>query len=67
MALQAPFLSGTFSMALQALFPTMAGDHYLQNLLHVPLLPNWNRVESALPDIPEAMAILPYKDRRGLE
>ncbi|NOZ93585.1 MAG: glycosyl transferase [Acidobacteria bacterium] len=51
-----------FALAIQ-----MAGDHYLQNLLHVPLLPNWNRVESALPDIPEAMAILPYKDRRGLE
>ncbi len=48
-----------FAEALQ-----MAGDHYLENLLHIPLLPNWNRVESAFPEAPEWMAVLPYQDRR---
>ena len=41
-----------------------AGDRYLTNLLHVPLLPNWNRVVSAFPDAPGWMGDLPYDDNK---
>ncbi len=41
-----------------------AGDRYLTNLLHVPLLPNWNRVVSAFPDAPGWMGDLPYDDKK---
>jgi hypothetical protein len=43
-----------------------AGEQYLTNLLHVPLLPNWNRVVSAFPDAPEWMGLMPFEDRKLL-
>ncbi len=50
-----------FAEALQ-----IAGDHYLENLLYTPLLPNWNRVVSAFPEAPEWMSVFPYQDRKEI-
>ena len=48
-----------FAGALQ-----LAGEQYLGNLLHTPLLPNWNRVVSAFPEAPKWMADFPVQDRK---
>jgi glucosyl-3-phosphoglycerate synthase len=41
-----------------------AGEHYLANRLDAPSMPNWNRVEAALPEVMEELAVLPYKDHK---
>ncbi len=51
----------TFAKALVG-----AGEHYLENRLYAPLLPNWNRMVSAMPDIMEELEILPYKDHKAV-
>ncbi len=49
----------SFSRALLA-----AGEEYLANPLYSPLLPNWNRMVAALPDVMDQLAELPYRDYR---
>ena len=51
----------SFAKALVA-----AGEYYLENRLHAPLLPNWNRMVAAIPDIMETLEVLPYKDHKEL-
>jgi glucosyl-3-phosphoglycerate synthase len=51
----------TFARALVG-----AGEHYLDNRLYAPLLPNWNRMVAALPDIMEELEMLPYKDHKAV-
>ena len=41
-----------------------AGEHYLGNRLYAPLLPNWNRMVAALPEVMEWLEVLPYQDRK---
>lgn len=41
----------------------VAGEDYLENILYTPLLPNWNRMFSALPEAHDWMAEMPAKDR----
>jgi glucosyl-3-phosphoglycerate synthase len=43
-----------------------AGEHYLGNRLYAPLLPNWNRVAAALPDVMDALEVLPYNDHKAV-
>lgn len=43
-----------------------AGEHYLANRLYAPLLPNWNRMVAALPEIMDELAVLPYKDHKAV-
>jgi glucosyl-3-phosphoglycerate synthase len=43
-----------------------AGEHYLENRLYSPLLPNWNRMVAALPSIMEELEVLPYKDHKAV-
>ncbi len=43
-----------------------AGEHYLENRLYAPLLPNWNRMVAALPNIMEELEVLPYKDHKAV-
>jgi glucosyl-3-phosphoglycerate synthase len=50
----------SFARALLA-----AGEEYLANPLYSPLLPNWNRMVAALPDIGDQLAELPYRDYRA--
>jgi glucosyl-3-phosphoglycerate synthase len=42
----------------------LAGEHYLENRLYAPLLPNWNRMVAALPEATEWLEVLPYEDRK---
>ena len=51
----------TFARALVG-----AGEHYLENRLYAPLLPNWNRMVAAMPDIMEELEMLPYKDHKAV-
>lgn len=51
----------SFAKALVA-----AGEYYLDNRLHSPLLPNWNRMVAAMPDIMEVLEVLPYKDHKAI-
>jgi glucosyl-3-phosphoglycerate synthase len=44
----------------------IAGEHYLENRLYSPLLPNWNRMVAAIPDIMEELEVLPYKDHKSV-
>jgi glucosyl-3-phosphoglycerate synthase len=41
----------------------LAGEAYLADPLYSPLLPNWNRVFSALPELSERLAEMPHLDR----
>jgi glucosyl-3-phosphoglycerate synthase len=43
-----------------------AGEHYLANRLYAPLLPNWNRMVAALPEVVDELAVLPYKDHKAV-
>jgi len=43
-----------------------AGEHYLENRLYAPLLPNWDRMVATLPDIMEELEMLPYKDHKAV-
>jgi len=43
-----------------------AGEYYLENRLYAPLLPNWNRMVAALPNIMEELEMLPYKDHKAV-
>ena len=43
-----------------------AGEHYLANRLYAPLLPNWNRIVAALPEVMERLEMMPYEDRRSV-
>jgi glucosyl-3-phosphoglycerate synthase len=42
-----------------------SGEQYLENVLYSPLMPNWNRVAAALPDVMGDLADLPRRDRDG--
>jgi glucosyl-3-phosphoglycerate synthase len=44
----------------------MAGEHYLENLLYAPMLPNWNRMVAALPEIMDDLALMPYQDQKAI-
>jgi glucosyl-3-phosphoglycerate synthase len=43
-----------------------SGHHYLDNRLYTPLLPNWNRMVAAMPDIMDELEVLPYKDHKSV-
>jgi glucosyl-3-phosphoglycerate synthase len=43
-----------------------AGEHYLGDRQYAPLLPNWNRMVAALPDIMERLGVLPYEDQHAV-
>jgi glucosyl-3-phosphoglycerate synthase len=43
-----------------------AGEHYLDNRLYSPLLPNWNRMVAALPEVIDWLEVLPYQDRKEI-
>lgn len=43
----------------------LAGESYLADPLYSPLLPNWNRVFSALPELTERLAEMPNLDRKS--
>jgi len=43
-----------------------AGEYYLENRLYAPLLPNWNRVVAAVPDVMDWLEVLPYKDHKAV-
>jgi glucosyl-3-phosphoglycerate synthase len=45
----------------------MAGEHFLEDLVSAPLLPNWNRMVAAIPDIMDRLAALPFEDCREYE
>jgi len=42
----------------------LAGDSYLENRLYTPLLPNWNRMVAALPEVMDWLEVLPYEDHK---
>lgn len=42
----------------------VAGEHYLDNRLYAPLLPNWNRMVAALPSVMDQLEVMPYKDHK---
>jgi glucosyl-3-phosphoglycerate synthase len=44
----------------------MAGESYLENRLYTPLLPNWNRMVAALPEVMEWLEVLPFQDQKAL-
>ena len=44
----------------------IAGEYYLENRLYSPLLPNWNRMVAALPEIMEELEVLPYRDHKAV-
>jgi glucosyl-3-phosphoglycerate synthase len=50
-----------FSKALVA-----AGEYYLENRLYTPLLPNWNRIVAAVPEVMDWLEVLPYKDHKAV-
>jgi len=43
-----------------------AGEYYLENRLYSPLLPNWNRMVAALPEVMDWLEVLPYADHKAL-
>ena len=43
-----------------------AGEHYLENRLYAPLLPNWNRMVAAMPELMEELEVLPYEDHKAV-
>ena len=43
-----------------------AGEHYLENRLYSPLLPNWNRMVAALPDVMDWLEVMPYEDHKSV-
>jgi glucosyl-3-phosphoglycerate synthase len=44
-----------------------AGEHYLGDRLYAPLLPNWNRMVAAMPEIMDRLGVMPYEDRKALQ
>ena len=43
-----------------------AGEYYLENRLYTPLLPNWNRIVAAVPEVMDWLEVLPYKDHKAV-
>ena len=43
-----------------------SGEYYLENRLYTPLLPNWNRMVAALPEVMNELEVLPYKDHKAV-
>jgi glucosyl-3-phosphoglycerate synthase len=43
-----------------------SGEHYLENRLYSPLLPNWNRMVAALPDVMDWLEVMPDLDYRAI-
>jgi len=50
-----------FGRALQK-----AGFSYLENQALAPLMPNWNRMVAAMPELMEQLEALPYQDRQDM-
>ena len=42
------------------------GDAGNENRLYTPLLPNWNRMVAALPEVMNELEVLPYKDHKAV-